>query len=106
MASSSLRLPPPLWGRSARTRSARAGRGVCGPQNQTSTPLPIPPPQGGREEIAARAEPYAIASPTRAEGAGWGSVSAKSPSLSRLLDRAAAGDRLEIDDIVRLFAAR
>jgi hopene-associated glycosyltransferase HpnB len=51
-----LRLPPPLWGRSARTPSVRAGRGVSGLQNQTDTPLPTPPPQGGREQIAARSE--------------------------------------------------
>src|SRR5438876_11189282 len=38
-----LRLPPPLWGRSA-SRSD-VGRGVSGPQDQTNTPLPIPPPR-------------------------------------------------------------
>src|SRR5713226_2302920 len=48
-----LRTPPPLWGRSARALCARAGRGVSGPRNQTNTPLPTPPPQGGREAIAA-----------------------------------------------------
>ncbi len=33
----------------------RAGReGGDGPRNQTNTPHPIPPPQGGREHVAAR----------------------------------------------------
>src|SRR6266581_3138009 len=41
-----LRLPPPLWGRSA-SRSD-VGRGVSGPQDQTNTPLPIPPPRPSR----------------------------------------------------------
>src|SRR5438128_1049164 len=72
-----LRLPPPLWGRSASRRDA--GRGVSGPQDQTNTPLPTPPPRpsrmfptwtnyewsnsgtpefgGGREQTAARSQP-------------------------------------------------
>src|SRR5438105_14106359 len=45
-------------------------------------------------------------SPSRGEGAGCGSVSAQRPGLSNLLDRASAGERLEANDIVRLFAAR
>ena len=49
-----LRLPPPLWGRSA-SRSD-TGRGVSGRQNQTNAPLRIPPPQGGREQYAADSE--------------------------------------------------
>jgi nitrogen fixation protein FixH len=61
MASSSLKRPLSLWGRSAHALWARAGRGVTHPQNQTNTPLPIPPPQGGREPIAAREEPNGIA---------------------------------------------
>src|SRR5205823_14668210 len=35
MALGSLRLPPPLWGRSVRARSARTGRGVLAPQTRT-----------------------------------------------------------------------
>jgi FAD/FMN-containing dehydrogenase/Fe-S oxidoreductase len=49
-----LRSPPPLWGRSI-ARSA-IGRGVKHPHDQTDTPLPIPPPQGGRDGAAARGE--------------------------------------------------
>jgi FO synthase len=45
-------------------------------------------------------------SPTRGEGADCGFHSAKSHSLSNLLDRAANGARLQPGDIVRLFAAR
>src|SRR5438876_6409095 len=37
----------PLWGRSARA-SREPGGGIA-PQNQTNTPLPIPPPQGGEQ---------------------------------------------------------
>ena len=40
------------------------------PAESNKYPLPIPPPQGGREPIAARAEPYAIALPSRGEGTG------------------------------------
>jgi hopene-associated glycosyltransferase HpnB len=67
-----LRLPPPLWGRSA-SRSD-AGRGVSGPQNQTNTPLPIPPPQGGREQTVARSELNA------AEPHSWPAVAAVIPA--------------------------
>ncbi len=45
-------------------------------------------------------------SPLRGEGANRGSLSAKLRGLTRLLDRAAAGERLEPNDIVYLFAAR
>src|SRR5437763_15866588 len=65
MALGSLRLPPPLWGRSARALRAQAGRGVLAPLTRTDTPLPIPPPQGGREQPAARSESNAIALPSR-----------------------------------------
>jgi hopene-associated glycosyltransferase HpnB len=59
-----LQLPPPWWGRacpgpdpgSARTQSVRAGRGVSAPQSPTKTPVPIPPPQGRREQNVARSE--------------------------------------------------
>src|SRR6266480_5447669 len=45
----------------AMSRALRVSReGVQGPQNQTNTP-PHPPPQGGREQNAARSEPHAIA---------------------------------------------
>ncbi len=67
MATGSLRSPPPLRGRSARVHSARAGRGVSDLQNQAGTPLPIPPPQGGRGPIAARAEPNATSPPSGEE---------------------------------------
>src|SRR5262249_59481375 len=53
IAVSLLLLPPPLWGRSAPALCARARRGVEGRRNTTLTPLPIPPPQGGREPDAA-----------------------------------------------------
>src|SRR6266851_997289 len=87
MPANSLRLPPPLWGRSPRapteigfcgfrrvhwpsrkhtTWHARGGRGVAG-LGISNTPLPIPPPQGGREAIAARSEPNALA-PSRGGG--------------------------------------
>src|SRR5205085_7149817 len=66
-ATHSLRSPPPLRGRSARAPCVRAGRGVSDPQSQTDTPLPIPPPQGGREPIAARAEPNATSPPNEDE---------------------------------------
>jgi FO synthase len=45
-------------------------------------------------------------SPLRGEGADRGSLSAELRGVTRLLDRAAAGERLEPRDIVRLFAAR
>jgi hypothetical protein len=63
-----LQLPPPLWGRactgldpgSLRALGTRSGRGVLGRPNQISTPLPIPPPQGGREPFAARISPKSL----------------------------------------------
>src|SRR5436309_8562273 len=43
----------------AMSRAPRASReGGIAPQNQTNTPLPIPPPQGGREQNTARSERY------------------------------------------------
>ena len=48
----SLSSPPPLWGRSPAEALAKAGgRGVIiGDAQITTTPLPNPPPQGGREK--------------------------------------------------------
>src|SRR6266849_3027074 len=54
-------LPPPLRGRSARAPRAQAGRGVKN-RRRESTPLPIPPSQGGRGADAARPAPNANAS--------------------------------------------
>jgi FO synthase len=62
--------------------------------------------EGGRRPAEYNTNPPPHPSPTRGEGAGCGSASAKRHSLSNLLDRAAAGNRLQSDDIVRLFAAR
>src|SRR5690348_2367181 len=48
----SLSSPPPLRGRSASTASREGGEQR--PPAQVSTPLPDPPPQGGREKKEAR----------------------------------------------------
>ncbi len=77
-----------------RTRSGVGGRrppgeGVTTNSSPTTAVSPSPHP-----------------SPLRGEGADCGSGFAKHPSLSNLLDRAAAGERLEPNDIARLFAAR
>ena len=48
----SLSSPPPLRGRSASEANREGGEPTL--QEQTMTPLPIPPPQGGREEFAAQ----------------------------------------------------
>jgi len=50
--------------------------------------------------------PPPFTSPRRGEEADRGSLAANNNGLSRLLDRAAAGERLAANDIVRLFAAR
>ncbi len=89
-----LRLPPPLWGRSA-SRSD-AGRGVSGPQDQTNTPLPIPPPRpsrmfptwtnyewpnSGTPEFDGEREPIAACSqPNPAEPHSWPAVAAVIPA--------------------------
>ena len=92
-------IPPPFTsprrGESLpRTRSGAGGRrppgeGVTTNSSPTTAVSPSPHP-----------------SPLRGEGADCGSGFAKHPSLSNLLDRAAAGERLEPNDIARLFAAR
>src|SRR5262249_50676495 len=61
--------PPLSRGRSARALCARAGRGGHGPQNRTNTPLPIPPPRGGREAIAGRSPRTRFVPPGDSENA-------------------------------------
>jgi hypothetical protein len=57
VTASSLRLPPPLWGRSVRTRSARTGRG---------------PPQGETEPLAARLSLKSLGKRAVLAGIAWG----------------------------------
>src|SRR6266567_2078869 len=85
-------LPPPpftspRWGEVGGRRPP--GEGVTTNSIPTTAVFPSPHP-----------------SPLRGEGANRGSLSAKLRGLTRLLDRAAAGERLEPNDIVYLFAAR
>ena len=66
-----------------------------------------PPGEGVTNSIPTIAlTPSPHPSPLRGEGAGRGSLPAKTNSLEKLLERAAAGQRLDASDIVRLFAAR
>src|SRR5262249_31302924 len=62
--------------------------------------------EGGTEWEQSNNHPPPHPSPARGEGADCGSVSARSYTLSNLLHRAAAGHRLEPNDLIRLFAAR
>jgi FO synthase len=93
-------IPPPLftsprWGESLpRTRSGVGGRRPPG-EGVTTNSIPT---------TALSPSPHP--SPPRGEGADRGSLAAKLRGLTRLLDRAAAGERLAANDIVRLFAAR
>jgi FO synthase len=85
-------IPPPLfisprWGEVGGRRPP--GEGVT--TNSIPTTAVFPSPH---------------ASPLRGEGADRGSLSAELRGVTRLLDRAAVGQRLEPHDIVRLFAAR
>ena len=67
-----------------------------------------PPGEGGTtDSIPIKVvSPSPHPSPRRGEGADCRSLSAKHDSLTNLLDRATAGQRLEPNDIARLFAAR
>jgi FO synthase len=94
-------IPPPPF------TSARWGESL--PRTRSGVGGPSPPGEG----VTTNAIPTTAVSPSphpsplrRREGADPGSLSTKGNSLANLLDRAAAGERLEANDIVRLFAAR
>ena len=82
--------PPPFtsprWGKVGGRRPPGEGGTTDSIPIKVVSPSPHPSPQG--------------------EGADCGSLSAKGNTLANLLERAAAGQRLEPNDIARLFAAR